>query len=112
KADGPSPGHAESFRRQLRLASSLLAHLARDVCQSWPSALSPSSQKRSSLDDRDARREPVPFGYPPLQLLDAVKQAAEGKRFFLSEHLLNVGSRYLHPLGIGRLTGPRIGSLH
>jgi hypothetical protein len=26
-----------------------------------------------------------------LKLLDAVKYAAEGKRFFLSTHLLNVG---------------------
>ena len=27
----------------------------------------------------------------PCRLLDALKHAAEGKRFFLSEHLLNVG---------------------
>jgi hypothetical protein len=29
--------------------------------------------------------------HPPLKLLDAVKQSVEDKRFFLSEHLLNVG---------------------
>jgi hypothetical protein len=33
------------------------------------------------------------LGNPPLKLRDAVKHAAEGKRFFLSEHLLNVGNR-------------------
>jgi hypothetical protein len=33
----------------------------------------------------------VPGDHPPLKLLDAVKRSAEDKRFFLSEHLLNVG---------------------
>jgi hypothetical protein len=32
----------------------------------------------------------VPWAHPPLKLLEAVKYAAEGKRFFLSKHLLNV----------------------
>src|SRR4029453_13607846 len=42
------------------------------------------------------------------QLFDAVKQAAEGKRFFLSEHLLNVGCGCLaHFFPQGRLGASR-----
>ena len=37
------------------------------------------------------------FTNPPLKLLDAAKYAAEGKRFFLSEHLLNVGIIIFEP---------------
>src|SRR5262249_15234552 len=39
-----------------------------------------------------AQRAPVPCDHPPLKLPDTVKHAAEDKWFFLSEHLLNVGS--------------------